>query len=60
MMMTDQDFAEFLDDRIDDWHTGRSILSSLHDYLRMTWEEYGEWVATGRLPYGMKARWGFS
>lgn len=56
--MRDKDFAEFLDDRIDDWHEGRTIIPQLHDYLRMTWEEYGVWVTCNKLPVGMTARWG--
>lgn len=56
--MNDKDFEEFLSNRIVDWHAGKTIIPQLHDYLRMTWEEYGTWTATGKLPLGMKERWG--
>lgn len=56
--MNDKDFNEFLEDRVDDWHEGRTIIPQLHDYLRMTWEEYRTWTTSGKLPTGMRARWG--
>lgn len=56
--MTAKEFSSFLDDRIDDWHEGRTIIEKLHDYLRMSWEEYGLFTTSGKLPLGMMARWG--
>lgn len=56
--MNAKEFREFLDDRIDDWHEGRTIVPQIHDYLRFTSEEYIEWVLTGKLPIGIMARWG--
>jgi hypothetical protein len=42
---------EAIDDAVDDWHEGAGVEGeSLHEYLGMTWAEYGEWVQTGRLP----------
>jgi hypothetical protein len=34
---------EMLDDKIDEWHNNANC-NMLHDYLGMTWSEYGEWV----------------
>ena len=56
--MNHQEFEEFLNDRVDDWHNGKTVIPQLHDYLRMTWEEYGTWLSSGKLPLGMRARWG--
>lgn len=56
--MTDEKFAEFLNDRVDEWHDG-PIPLELHQHLRMSWEEYVKWTTSNILPVGMKARWGF-
>lgn len=56
--MNREEFESFLDDRVDDWHEGRTIIEQLHDYLRFTSEEFTEWMLTGKLPFGMMARWG--
>lgn len=58
--MNDKDFEEFLDDRIDDWHNGNTVIPQLHAYLRMDWEEYTTWTTTGKLPFAMRSRWGFT
>lgn len=33
-----------LDDYIDRWHDGEGRGSALHDFLGLTWEEYGAWI----------------
>lgn len=33
-----------IDDWVERWHTGDSK-QELHEFLGMTWEEYGNWVA---------------
>ena len=40
--------AESIHDYIDEWHNGDST-EDLHEYLGMTWEEYGHWLETGEL-----------
>lgn len=32
-----------MDDHVDRWHDGDSPLE-LHEYLGLTWDEYGRWV----------------
>lgn len=54
--MTDKEMEEFLDNKIDEWHDGNSSLP-LHDYLRMSWEEYRTWTLSHHLPTAMRARW---
>ena len=38
-----------IDDFVDEWHNrpddGETIGESLHLFLGMTWQEYGEWVS---------------
>lgn len=36
-------------DRIDEWHNGHSS-EELYEYLGWTWDEYRDWVATGKQP----------
>ncbi len=40
--------AEDIHDYIAEWHNGDSI-EELHEYLGMTWDEYGHWFETGEL-----------
>lgn len=41
-----------IDDFVDRWHEHDTGVSSLHDYLGMTWEEYSYWVEKPTsLPY---------
>lgn len=40
-----------LDDMIDAWHeSGPEEIRPLHEYLGMTWEEYGYNLETGKFP----------
>ena len=46
-----------IDDFIDDWHDGKTGVADLHDYLGLSWDEYGEWVKhEGALDRIVKAR----
>ena len=38
-----------IDDYIDLWHDGDGDGKKLHEYLGMTWEEYGRWLRGARL-----------
>lgn len=39
-----------IDDDIDRWHAGERADLELHEYLGLTWPEYGRWVMTAVLP----------
>lgn len=39
-----------LDDLVDRWHEDIGIVMPLHEYLGLTWAEYGHWVQTCQLP----------
>lgn len=54
--MKNKRMEEFLEDKIDEWHAGASVLP-LHAYLRMSWEEYRVWMLSHDLPLAIEARW---
>jgi hypothetical protein len=41
--------VENIDDLIDEWYESDSELS-LYEYLGLTFEEYGIWITTNKLP----------
>ncbi|MBI6739975.1 hypothetical protein [Pseudomonas syringae] len=42
---------------VEGWHEGREGAGmELHEYLGMSWEEYGVWVATPALSLALVAR----
>lgn len=41
-----------IDDAIAAWHDDETIAVALHEYLGMTWEQYGKWFVSGQLPDG--------
>lgn len=49
--------GEQIDDAINEWHTsGPEVTCELHEYLGMSWEEYGLWVTTCDLEAVKKLR----
>lgn len=42
--------GEQLDDLVDLWHNSPEDGVPLHEFLRMTWDEYGQWTRTGVVP----------
>ncbi len=41
-----------IDDVVAAWHDDESITVPLHEYLGMTWDQYGAWFVSGVLPEG--------
>jgi len=35
---------EAVDDWVEAWHEGEGLGMELHEYLGMTWDEYGDWA----------------
>ena len=44
-MKTDEE----IDDLVDQWHAGDGKVP-LHEFLGMTWEQYGEWLESNLWP----------
>lgn len=42
-----------LDDLVEKWHNSPDDGKPLHEYLGMTWDEYGAWAKDATIP----ARW---
>lgn len=38
---------EQIDDRIDEWHESTTDDGPLHEWLGMTWVEFGQWLEGG-------------
>lgn len=49
MKTTKQTTDIVIDALIEAWHTGDSDIP-LHEYLGLTWQEYLDWLKTGKLP----------
>lgn len=47
----------YIDVLVDQWHETPGITVSLHDYLGLTWEEYGQWVRDCDLPEHWLLHW---
>lgn len=43
-----------IDDLVHEWHTSPDDNGELHEYLGMTWEEYGLWAEKCILPDRLK------
>lgn len=43
---------EVMDDLIGEWHDSPEDGRTLHEFLGLTWEEYGKWLQTNELPSG--------
>lgn len=39
-------------DRIAQWHDGDGAGQELHEYLGLTWDEYKNWIQTGKISKG--------
>jgi hypothetical protein len=39
-----------VDDFVEAWHEGAGEGLELHEFLGMTWDEYGHWARTAELP----------
>lgn len=44
------ELADARDTLVDAWHDGHGDSKTLHEYLGMTWEEYGRWVGPATAP----------
>lgn len=42
--------TEYVDDLVNAWHAGAGAGQQLHEFLGMTWREYGLWARTARIP----------
>ncbi len=51
-VMTEQDWEWVLDERVGQWHSMPENGVSLHQFLGMSWEEYGRWVVRDDLKIG--------
>ena len=46
--------AEEIDDYVELWHESLGFSGELHEYLGMTWEEYGAWAETPSVLPGLR------
>lgn len=49
VVKTSDEMEDAIDDLIDRWHNGEGP-EHLHDWLGMTWDEYGRWVRYREVP----------
>jgi hypothetical protein len=49
MMRTETPEEKRINDLIDQWHEGNTGVP-LHEFLGMTWEQYGEWLESNLWP----------